>query len=201
MDSSSIDAEKVLVSTGRVANTKGIGLESLNIEMLRNGIQVNEYMQTNHPRVYACGDVTGSHMLAHTASRESDVALNHILGRDDRMSYDANPGVVYTNPEIASVGKTEEELKESGTEHLVFKLPMAYSGRFVAENEGTEGVCKIVTDMNETVIGIHMLGNPVSEIIATAAVAIEENYTLEEFKKIIFPHPTVAEIIHEVLYI
>ena len=198
--SSTIEATQILVSTGRVANTKNIGLESLNIETLRNGIKVNEYMQTSHPRVYACGDVTGSYMLAHTASRESDVALNHILGIDDRMSYKANPGVVYTNPEIACVGKTEEELKESNTEYQVFKLPMAYSGRFMAENETGSGVCKIITDNNEQIIGCHMLGNPSSEIIATATIAIEENYTLDEFKKIIFPHPTVSEIIHEILF-
>lgn len=198
--SSTIEAAQILVSTGRVANTKNIGLESLNIETLRNGIKVNEYMQTNHPRVYACGDVTGSYMLAHTASRESDVALNHILGIDDHMSYKANPGVVYTNPEIACAGKTEEELKESNTEYQVFKLPMAYSGRFMAENETGSGVCKIITDNNEQIIGCHMLGNPSSEIIATATIAIEENYTLDEFKKIIFPHPTVAEIIHEILF-
>ncbi len=200
-ESKSIEAEKVLVSTGRVANIKGIGLESLNIELLRNGIKVNEYMQTSHPKVYAAGDVTGTYMLAHTASRESDVALNHIVGVEDKMSYKANPSVVYTNPEIASVGKTEEELKANGQEYLVFKLPMAYSGRFMAENENMNGVCKLVTDMNETIIGCHMLGNPVSEIIATATMAIEENYSIEEFKKIIFPHPTVAEIIHEVLFV
>lgn len=200
-ESKSIEAEKVLVSTGRVANIKGIGLESLNIELLRNGIKVNEYMQTSHPKVYAAGDVTGTYMLAHTASRESDVALNHIVGVEDKMSYKANPSVVYTNPEIASVGKTEEELKANGQEYLVFKLPMAYSGRFMAENENMNGVCKLITDMNETIIGCHMLGNPVSEIIATATMAIEENYSIEEFKKIIFPHPTVAEIIHEVLFV
>ncbi len=197
---SKIDAERILVSTGRVANTKNLGLESLNIELLKNGIKVNEFMQTSHPNVYACGDVTGSYMLAHTASRESDVALNNILGKEDRMSYDANPSVVYTNPEIACVGKTEEELKEAGTPYRVFKLPMAYSGRFMAENEGGSGVCKIVTDDDERVIGCHILGNPSSEIIATATIVIEEKYTLETFQKIIFPHPTVAEIIHEVIY-
>ena len=195
-----IEAEKILVSTGRIANTKNLGLEKLNIELLRNGIKVNEYMQTSHPRVYACGDVTGSYMLAHTASRESDVALNHILGKDDTMSYIANPSVVYTNPEISCVGKTEEELKESNTSYKVFKLPMAYSGRFMAENETGNGLCKIITDDNEQIIGCHILGNPSSEIIATAGIAIENNYTLEEFQKIIFPHPTVAEIIHEILY-
>ena len=197
---STIEAEKILVSTGRIANTKNLGLETLSIELLRNGIKVNEYMQTSHPRVYACGDVTGTYMLAHTASRESDVALNHILGKEDKMSYAANPSVVYTNPEISSVGKTEDELKENNIPFKVFKLPMAYSGRFMAENEMGIGLCKIITDENEQIIGCHMLGNPSSEIITTASMAIEEHYTLEEFQKIIFPHPTVSEIIHEILY-
>lgn len=196
-----IEAEKILVSTGRVANTKNLGLETLSIELLRNGIKVNEYMQTSHPRVYACGDVTGSYMLAHTASRESEVALNHILGMDDKMSYAANPNVVYTNPEISCVGKTEEELTENNIPFKVFKLPLAYSGRFIAENETGNGLCKIITNENEQIIGCHILGNPSSEIISTACVAIEENYTLQKFQKIIFPHPTVAEIIHESLYL
>ncbi|MHB9056748.1 MAG: dihydrolipoyl dehydrogenase [Paludibacteraceae bacterium] len=198
---SAIEVEKILVSTGRIANTKNLGLETLNIELLRNGIKVNEYMQTSHPNVYACGDVTGTYMLAHTASRESDVALNHILGKEDKMSYNANPSVVYTNPEIASVGKTEDELKADNTPYDVFKLPMAYSGRFIAENETGNGICKIITDENGRIIGCHMLGNPSSEIIVSAGMAIERQFTFDEFQKIIFPHPTVGEVIHEMLYL
>lgn len=91
-----------------------MGLDKLNIELLRNGVKVDEHMQTSHPRVYACGDITGHSMLAHTAIRESEVAINHILEVEDRMNYDCVPGVVYTNPEVAGVGKTEEELKASG---------------------------------------------------------------------------------------
>ncbi|WP_347029916.1 dihydrolipoyl dehydrogenase family protein, partial [Bacteroides intestinalis] len=105
-----IEAEKVLVSVGRKANLSQVGLDKLNIELLRNGVKVDEHMQTSHPRVYACGDITGHSMLAHTAIRESEVAVNHILGMEDRMNYDCVPGVVYTNPEVAGVGKTEEEL-------------------------------------------------------------------------------------------
>ena len=200
-NTSTIDAEKILVSTGRVANTKGLGLETLNIELLRNGIKVNEYMQTSHPNVYACGDVTGTYMLAHTAARESDVALNHILGKDDRMSYIANPSVVYTNPEISCIGKTEDELITENIPHKVYKLPMTYSGRFMAENELGNGLCKIITDENGQIIGCHMLGNPSSEIIVSVGIAIERKFTFEDFQKIIFPHPTVSEIIHEMLYL
>ena len=195
-----IEAEKVLVSVGRKANLSQVGLDKLNIELLRNGVKVDEHMQTSHPRVYACGDITGHSMLAHTAIRESEVAVNHILGMEDRMNYDCVPGVVYTNPEVAGVGKTEEELKASGISYHVQKLPMAYSGRFVAENELVNGLCKLILDDDDRVIGCHMLGNPVSELIVLAGLAVQHGYTVEEFQKTVFPHPTVGEIFHETLF-
>ncbi len=195
-----INAEKILVSVGRKANITNVGLESLKIELLKNGVKVNEYMQTSHPRVYACGDITGYSLLAHTAIREGEVAVNHILGEDDVMSYKAIPGVVYTNPELAGAGKTEEELKATRTPYSVLKLPMAYSGRFVAENEVGSGLCKLIVNGDDQIIGCHMLGNPASELIIMATVAIEKGYTVEEFQKIVFPHPTVSEIIRETLF-
>lgn len=195
-----INADRILLSVGRKANTDKVGLSNLSVEILRNGVKVNEYMQTSHPRVYACGDITGYSMLAHTAIRESDVAVNHILGIDDPMSYKAIPGVVYTNPEIASIGKTEEELKAAGTYYQVLKLPMAYSGRFVAENELGNGLCKLIIDEEAKIIGCHMLGNPASELITIAGMAIEQGLTVDDFRKVVFPHPTVSEIIHESLF-
>lgn len=195
-----IPTDQILVSVGRRASTQGLGLETLNIELDRNAVKVNEYMQTSNPHVYACGDITGFSMLAHTAIREGDVAINHIVGIDDKMTYNAIPGVVYTNPEVAGVGKTEEELKAAGQFYSVLKLPMPYSGRFVAENEGGSGICKIIIDANKYVIGCHMLGNPVSEIIVLMSVAISEGLTVEEFQKQIFPHPTVGEIVRETLF-
>lgn len=195
-----INADRILLSVGRKANTDKVGLSNLSVEILRNGVKVNEYMQTSHPRVYACGDITGYSMLAHTAIRESDVAVNHILGIDDPMSYKAIPGVVYTNPEIAGIGKTEEELKAAGTYYQVLKLPMAYSGRFVAENELGNGLCKLIIDEEAKIIGCHMLGNPASELITIAGMAIEQELTVDDFRKVVFPHPTVSEIIHENLF-
>lgn len=168
--------------------------------MHRGGVKVNEYLQTSHPQVYAAGDITGFSLLAHTAIREGEVAISHIIGEDDKMSYRAIPGVVYTNPEIAGVGKTEEELSANGESFRVLKLPMAYAGRFVAENEIGNGLCKIIVDDYDRIIGCHMLGNPVSEIIVLAGVAIENEDTIEEFRKHVYPHPTVSEIIHEVLF-
>ena len=133
--------DKILVSVGRRANFQGIGLENLGVELALNpagrpyGIKVDEKMRTNVPGVYAAGDVTGFSMLAHTASREGEVAVNDILGREDRMHYNAIPGVVYTNPEVAGVGLTEAEAAKQGMDYVALKLPMAYAGRFVAENE------------------------------------------------------------------
>ena len=101
-------------------------------------------MQTSVSGVYACGDLTGYSLLAHTAVREAEVAIHSIIGLKDTMSYRAIPGVVYTNPEIAGVGETEESLQKKGVAYRAVKLPMAYSGRFVAENEGVNGVCKLL---------------------------------------------------------
>lgn len=198
--SSLVAADKVLVSVGRKANLGRVGLDKLNIELLRNGVKVDEHLQTSHPRVYACGDITGRSMLAHTAIREAEVAINHILEVEDRINYDCIPGVVYTNPEVAGVGKTEEELKAAGISYHVQKLPLVYSGRFVAENETVNGLCKLIVDDDDHVIGCHILGNPASEMIVVAGIAIQKGYTVEEFQKTVFPHPTVGEIFHEILF-
>ena len=195
-----IEAGRVLVSVGRKANLDKAGLDKLDIELLRNGVKVDEHMQTSHPRVYACGDITGRSMLAHTAIRESEAAVNHILGVEDMMNYDCIPGVVYTNPEVAGVGKTEEELKAAGTGYHIQKLPMAYSGRFVAENELGNGLCKLVLDDDERIIGCHLLGNPASEMVVVAGIAVQHGYTVEECQKSVFPHPTAGEIFHETLF-
>lgn len=198
--SGSVVAEKLLMSVGRRPVTKGFGLENLNLEKTERGaIKVNDCMQTSVPNVYVCGDLTGFSLLAHTAVREAEVAVHAILGKEDAMSYRAIPAVVYTNPEIAGVGETEESAAAKGLHYQVIKLPMAYSGRFVAENEGVNGVCKVLWDEQERVIGAHVLGNTASEIIALAGTAIELGLTAAQWKKIVFPHPTVAEIFREAL--
>lgn len=198
-ESFTLHGEKVLLSVGRRPVTKGFGLETLALEPFRNGIKVNEYMQTSLPNAYACGDITAFSLLAHTAVSEAEVAIDHILGKARAMSYKAIPGVVYTNPEIAGVGKTEEELQASGTPYQVKKIPMAFSGRFVAENEMGNGVCKLILAEDGTLIGAHLLGNPASELIVIAGMAIEKGMKAEEIKSFVFPHPTVGEIIKEAL--
>ena len=196
-----LPASQVLLSVGRKPETDGLGLETLGIEMNRSAVVVNRYMQTSHPRVYAAGDITGFSLLAHTAIREGEVAINHIVGtEDDPMRYDAIPGVVYTHPEIAGVGATEEQLKAEGRYYRVLKLPMAYAGRYVVEHEKAGGLCKILVDENETILGCHILGNPASELILLAGIAIADGTRVEEFRRHVFPHPTVGEIIHEVLF-
>ena len=199
--------DKILVSVGRRANFQDIGLENIGVELALNpagrpyGIKVNDHMRTNVPGVYAAGDVTGFSMLAHTASREGEVAVNNILGKEDCMHYDAIPGVVYTNPEVAGTGLTEAEAAKKGLDYVALKLPMAFSGRFVAENERGEGLCKIIADaQSHRVLGVHMLGNPCSEIIQSACIAIEQKMTVEQLKEVVFPHPTVSEILKETAF-
>ena len=196
----SVIAERLLMSVGRRQVTKGFGLENLNLQRTERGsIVVNGQMESSLPGVYVCGDLTGFSLLAHTAVREAEVAVHAILGKEDRMSYAAIPGVVYTNPEIAGVGQTEESLTAKGIAYRAVKLPMAYSGRFVAENEGVNGVCKVLLGEDDTILGAHVLGNPASEIITLAGMAVEMKLKAAEWKKIVFPHPTVAEIFREAL--
>lgn len=195
-----VTAEKLLMSVGRRPVAKGFGLENLNLQRTERGsILVNGQMESSLPGVYVCGDLTGFSLLAHTAVHEAEVAVHAILGKTDTMSYRAIPGVVYTNPEIAGVGQTEESLIAKGIAYRAVKLPMAYSGRFVAENEGVNGVCKVLLGDDDTILGAHVLGNPASEIITLAGMAIEMKLKAAEWKKIVFPHPTVAEIFREAL--
>jgi dihydrolipoamide dehydrogenase len=196
----SVAADKVLLSIGRRSNCMGIGLENIGVEIDR-GIPTDTMGRTNVPGVYAIGDVNGHHMLAHTAYREAEVAINTILGKPDNMRYNANPSVIYTQPEIGSVGKTEEECKAKGIDYEVAKLPMVYSGRFVAENEGADGLCKVIVDKKKrNVLGVHLIGAYSGEIIWGAAEMIEMQLRVNDARQIIFPHPTVSEIIRETLW-
>jgi dihydrolipoamide dehydrogenase len=195
-----IKGQKLLISAGRRPVTKGFGLETLGVELFRNGVKTDEYMRTSSPNVYACGDITGFSMLAHTAVGEAETAVRHILGKKSAgMSYKAVPGVVYTNPEIAGVGATEEQLQAAGRDYTVRKIPMTFSGRFVAENEMGNGMCKILIDASDTLLGVHILGNPASELITIAGMAIEQGMKAAELASFIYPHPTVGEILKEVL--
>ena len=198
-ESHSIEGDKILMSVGRRPVLTGFGLENIPVAVER-GIKVNEKMQTSMPNVYAAGDVTGFSLLAHTASREGEVAVNDMLGNEDIMEYNAIPGIVYTNPEVSSVGLTEEQAQAQGIEYRMSKLPMTYAGRFVAENEGQTGLCKILTDTENRVLGVHLLGNTSSEFICAACMAITNRLTIDDLRRTVFPHPTACEILKEGLF-
>ena len=195
------EAERILVSVGRRANLNG--LEALNdIELNRGAIVIDDFCKTNLPNVYACGDVTGKIMLAHVASRQAEVAVGRMLKVIplQRIAYNAIPSVVYTNPEIASVGISEAQAESMSIPVEVRRLPMTFSGRFMAENEGETGLCKMIIDAkNHSVLGVHMIGNPCSEFVSAASFAVRMGYTTAEFEQVVFPHPTVSEILHEIL--
>lgn len=196
-ESSCISTEKVLLSVGRRPTTTAI--ESLALEMEGRGVKVDAQMRTSLPNVYAIGDLTGFSLLAHTAVREGEVAVDTILGKNVAMSYKAIPGIIYTQPEVAGVGKTEDQLRKEGIPYHKHQLPMAFAGRFVAENEMGNGLCKILLDDKGYILGCHIIGNPASELIVTVAVAIEHNIKAHDLAAVVFPHPTVGEIIKEVI--
>ncbi|MDD2361741.1 MAG: dihydrolipoyl dehydrogenase [Oscillospiraceae bacterium] len=194
-------ADKVLCSIGRAAVTTGFGLENIHVHTERSGIKTDEQMRTNVAGVYAAGDVNGISMLAHTAYREGEVAVNTMLGKKDRMRYNAIPSVIYTNPEVGSVGETEESAKKKGYDVETVNLTMRYSGRYVAENEGGDGIVKVIVDKKyRRLLGVHMISNYASEIIYGAALMIETEMRVENLKEIVFPHPTVCEVIREALF-
>ena len=165
------------------------------MKLERGAITVDRYMQTSVPGIYAIGDVNGVSMLAHTAAHEGVVAVDHILGGKEEMSYHAIPGIVYSNPEIASVGRTEQELQQGGAAYQVHRVPMTLSGRFVIENEQANGICKILTDESGVILGVHLLGNGSSEILVPAVMAVQCALKLSDLAKVVFPHPTVCEVL------
>ncbi|SFE92278.1 dihydrolipoyl dehydrogenase [Sunxiuqinia elliptica] len=197
----SITGDEVLLSVGRRPNVAGIGLENIGVEFTPKGIKIDGNCRTNIPNIYAAGDVTGFSLLAHTASREAEVAVNHMLGRKDVMRYQAIPGVVYTHPEIAGVGLTESAAKAKGIEVETRQLPMAYAGRFLAENEGKDGFCKVIVGKKyKEILGIHMVGGACSEMIWGACALIEAQFRVQDVEEVVFPHPTVSEIIKETIF-
>lgn len=197
----SITGDEVLLSVGRRPNVAGVGLENIGVEFTPKGIKIDENCRTNIPNVYAAGDVTGFSLLAHTASREAEVAVNHMLERKDVMRYQAIPGVVYTHPEIAGVGLTESAAKAQGIEVETRQLPMAYAGRFLAENEGKDGFCKVIVGKKyKEILGIHMVGGACSEMVWGACALIEAQFRVQDVEEVVFPHPTVSEIIKETIF-
>ena len=191
----------VLVSTGRRPNTAGLGLEKLGIETDGPAVVTDRRLCTNVAGVYAIGDCNGKSLLAHTAYREAEVAVNHMLGVRDEMRYDVIPAVIYTDPEVACVGESVESAQAKGLTVKEVKLPMLFAGRYVAENRGGRGFIKLVVDTDRNcLVGCHMVGSYASEIIMTAVMMIDTGLPPERLKKLVFPHPTVAEVIREAIF-
>ena len=194
-----IEADKILVAVGRRPNTADMGYETIGLYMERGAIKTDEEMKTNVAGVFAVGDVNGKSMLAHTAYREAEVAVNIIAGEKDRMEYNAIPAVIYTNPEVSSVGETEETAKAKGLKFKVVKLPLQFAGRYIAENEGGNGFVKMLFDPDKVLIGASVIGNPSSEMIFGMAIAITRKLNCNDMAKVVFPHPTVGEIFREAI--
>jgi len=196
-----IKADKVLLSVGRKPLIDGFGLDNLGLVIENGAIKTDSFGQTSLPNVYAVGDVNGKYMLAHAAYREAEVAVAHMLGKSDEMRYDAVPSVIYTSPEVASVGETEDSAKSRGIDAMAVTVPMVYSGRYLAENTATDGICKVVINKkHRNIIGVHLYGSYASEIIISAGMMIEMQMRVEDVQKFIFPHPTVSEMLREAVF-
>lgn len=194
-----LNADMFLISIGRKANINDIGIENLGIKTEKGAITTDQYCKTNIENIYAIGDVNGKMMLAHTAYREGEMVMNLILNKKDELCYANIPNVVYSNPEIASIGISETEAKEANIDYKLVNLPMSFAGRFMIDNELFNGLFKMVIIDNK-VKGIVMCGNGSSEIITTASHIVNSGMTLEEARKIVYPHPTSSEIIREALF-
>ncbi len=193
-----ITCDRVLLAVGRRPNTDGLGLENIGIETDRRGcIPVGAHFATEADGVYAIGDVIAGPMLAHKAEEEGVACVEHIATGYGHVNYDAIPNVVYTHPEIASVGRTEEQLREDGVEFRKGKFPFKANGRARALNS-TDGFVKILADAKtDRVLGVHIIGPRAGDLIAEAAVAVEFGASAEDIARSCHAHPTLAEVVKE----
>jgi dihydrolipoamide dehydrogenase len=197
---SSASADCILNSTGRAPVVEGLGLEELGVDFTPKGVKTSDFGKTNVAGLWACGDVTGRRMLAHAATREGIAAVNNMFGKKDRIRYVAIPAVVYTHPEVASVGRTEEELKTMGIEYKKSVVPMAVAGRFLVEHEGGTGMVKVLAGARfGEILGVHAIGDASSEFIIAAAIMVETEMCVSDVSEIVFPHPTVSEALREAI--
>ena len=192
------EGDYCLVSVGRKPYTNGLNAESIGIDVLKNGqINVNEFLQTNLKNIYAIGDVVKGPMLAHKAEEEGIMVAEKISGQKPHINYNLIPNVIYTWPEVASVGKTEEELKELNIDFKKGQFPMRALGRARASND-TDGFVKILADKKtDEVLGVHMIGARVADLIAEAVTAMEFKASAEDISRMSHSHPTYAEAIKE----
>ncbi|MCF6197891.1 MAG: dihydrolipoyl dehydrogenase [Hyphomicrobiaceae bacterium] len=193
-----IDADVVLVAIGRVPVTKGLGLAALGVAKDNRGrIDVNEHFETGVPGIFAIGDVIKGPMLAHKAEEEGVALAEHLAGQQPHINYDLIPGVVYTQPEVATVGRTQEQLETEGIKVKVGKFPFMANGR-ARVSHSTEGFVKLLADaQTDRVLGVHIIGNNASEMIHEAAVLMEFGGSAEDLARTCHAHPTLSEAIKE----
>ena len=192
----SVSAENILMAVGRKPVLDAF--EGTGLDMFESGIVVDERMRTNLPGVWAAGDCTGLSMLAHSAYRMGEVAVADMLGGKQIMRYSGIPSVVYSLPEGAGTGMSEQEARDSGRSVITKKIPMQYSGRYLAENGMDEGFCKLIVDEDTRVLlGVHMVGDGCSEIIWGVSALIEAEFCVEDIRELVLPHPTISEILRE----
>ncbi|WP_188259037.1 dihydrolipoyl dehydrogenase [Azospirillum tabaci] len=193
-----IEADVVLVAIGRRAYTNGLGLDTVGVEMDNRGrVKIGKHFETNVPGIYAIGDVVEGPMLAHKAEEEGVALAELLAGQAGHVNHDLVPGVVYTWPEVAAVGKTEEELKAAGTAYKAGKFPFTANGRARASGT-TDGFVKILADARtDKVLGVHMVGPNVSEMVAELAVAMEFSASAEDIARTCHAHPTLSEVTKE----
>lgn len=194
-----LNPDCALVSIGRIPNLEGIGLENAHVDYDVHGISVNKYCETTNPLIFSCGDVVGRVMLAHVAYRQAQVIVNRLKGKDDFIDYDIIPSVIYTNPEVISVGMTENQCQSRGIQYRARTMPMTYSGRYFAENGRDGTVAKMIVGNKNEVLGFSMVGNYASEVALSAEIIVANRMKLEMLENLIYPHPTVSEIIHELV--
>ncbi len=193
-------ADKVLMAVGRKANVGSLNLADAGVEFTPRGIVVNEVMQTNVPHIYAIGDVNGRMMLAHAATFQGIVALDHIMGIGNEIDLSVMPAAVFTSPEAASVGRTEDECKEAGIPVKCLKSFFRANGKAVTMAE-TDGFCKVVVHAESgQLLGCHLFGPHASDIVQEACAMISRKATLEEFRSVIHTHPTLTEVIQSALH-
>ncbi|MBV72013.1 MAG: dihydrolipoyl dehydrogenase [Myxococcales bacterium] len=193
-----VTCDRVLVAVGRVPNTDNLGLETVGIELDQRGrVPVDASFQTKAPHVFAIGDVIAGPMLAHKAEEEGIACVEQIVTGHGHLNYDAVPGIVYTHPEIASVGKTEDELKDAGIQYKKGKFPFMANGRARAMGE-TDGFVKVLAEVGtDRILGAHIIGPNAGDLIAEIALAIEFGASSEDVARSCHAHPTLAEVVKE----
>jgi len=193
--SKNVEADSVLLSVGMKANTSSF--EALKLKLKRGFVEVNQHMQTNESSVYAIGDVNGEMLLAHVASHQGIIAVEHILGNEEEINYKQIPSAIYSFPEISQIGYTEREVKENGWEYKVSKFPLQANGKALSQNERDGFIKVIATKPYNEIVGVHIVAENASDLISEALMTMKLEGTADEIAHAVHPHPTISEIYHE----